>query len=178
MPTNFPTSLDTFTTKVNSVDTIDASHINDLQDAMEQVETILGASSARRTAWTPTITFETTAPTSITYTTANTGGWYARFGSLIYVVGRVEIATISGGSGSAVVSLPVTAYSGNFTLASLAVSTAANYTTLYPSVLRVNAASTTARLYGYMSTAGFTALTNSNVTGSSTLFFSGFYFHA
>ena len=38
MPSSFPTNPDTFTTKVDGVDTVMASHINDLQDAMMAVQ--------------------------------------------------------------------------------------------------------------------------------------------
>ena len=38
MPTNFPTNPDTYTTKVDGVDTVMAAHINDLQDAMMAVQ--------------------------------------------------------------------------------------------------------------------------------------------
>ena len=38
MPTDFPTNPDTYTTKVDGVDTVMAAHINDLQDAMMAVQ--------------------------------------------------------------------------------------------------------------------------------------------
>lgn len=40
--TVYPTSLDSYTTKVNNVDIYDASHINDLQGAIVAIETQLG----------------------------------------------------------------------------------------------------------------------------------------
>jgi hypothetical protein len=49
MATTFPTTVDSYLTKVNGVDTINASHINDLQDAMVAVETALGAGSVAAT---------------------------------------------------------------------------------------------------------------------------------
>jgi hypothetical protein len=180
MATNFPTSIDSYTTKVNNVDTIDAANVNDLQDAMVQVETILGASSRRRTSWTPTLTFETTAPTSITYA-ATTGGWYARFGSLIYMTGRVDLATLSGGSGNVNISLPVNSQTGNFDLSTITISTTGNWTTLYPAVGRIAVVGGVAgvfRLYSYAAATGITALTNSNTTSTSSVLFSGFYWHA
>ena len=45
MATNYPTSLDSYTTRVNG-GTIDASHINNLQDAIVQLETKLGVNSS------------------------------------------------------------------------------------------------------------------------------------
>lgn len=50
MATNYPTSLDSYSTKVNSVDTVEASHVNNLQDAVVAVETELGAGASRPTA--------------------------------------------------------------------------------------------------------------------------------
>lgn len=44
MSTNFPTSLDSYTTK-NSGDTISEGHVNDLQDAVVAAETKLGVNS-------------------------------------------------------------------------------------------------------------------------------------
>ena len=41
MPTNFPTNPDTYTTKVDGVDTVMAVHINDLQDATTAIEQAL-----------------------------------------------------------------------------------------------------------------------------------------
>lgn len=38
----FPTTIDSFTTKVDNVDTIAASHINALQTAVVAIETVLG----------------------------------------------------------------------------------------------------------------------------------------
>lgn len=44
MATNFPGSLDSYTTKTSGT-TIEASHVNDLQDAVEQIEGVLGANA-------------------------------------------------------------------------------------------------------------------------------------
>lgn len=43
---NFPTSLDTFTTKVDNVDTVVAAHINNVQAAIVALETKVGADSS------------------------------------------------------------------------------------------------------------------------------------
>lgn len=42
MAASYPTSLKTFTTKTNKVDDYDASHVNDIQDEIEAVQTELG----------------------------------------------------------------------------------------------------------------------------------------
>jgi hypothetical protein len=46
MSTNFPGSLDSYSTKVDFVDDVQADHINDLQDALVAIETELGANLA------------------------------------------------------------------------------------------------------------------------------------
>lgn len=43
MTTNFPSSLDSFTTKVDGVDEVLAAHVNNLQDAVVAIETSLGS---------------------------------------------------------------------------------------------------------------------------------------
>lgn len=46
MATNYPGSLDSYTTKQDNIDTVSASHINDLQDAVVALETKVGADSS------------------------------------------------------------------------------------------------------------------------------------
>jgi len=45
MATNFPTTLDAYSTK-NAGDTISESHVNDVQDAVEALEAKLGIDSS------------------------------------------------------------------------------------------------------------------------------------
>jgi hypothetical protein len=77
---SYPGSLDSFTTKSNG-DTIDASHIDALQDAVVAVETALGVNPLR--AAVPTYTFAGT----VTVSTGNGGRWYNRTGRTITVSG-------------------------------------------------------------------------------------------
>lgn len=42
MGTNFPTSLDSYSTKVDNVDNVMAAHINNVQDAVEALEAKIG----------------------------------------------------------------------------------------------------------------------------------------
>jgi len=42
MSTNYPDGIDSYTEKTDGVDTVSASHINDIQDAIEAIETELG----------------------------------------------------------------------------------------------------------------------------------------
>ncbi len=53
MSTNYPTSLDSYSTKANNVDVIDASHVNDLQDAIEAIEAQLAVEGW--STFTPTV---------------------------------------------------------------------------------------------------------------------------
>ncbi len=50
MPTNYPGSLDTWTDKVDGVDDVDAAHVNNLQDAVEAVQTELGTNPSGSSA--------------------------------------------------------------------------------------------------------------------------------
>ena len=46
MPSNYPNSIDTFTTKIDNVDTVMASHINNLQDSVIAIQQTVGAPPA------------------------------------------------------------------------------------------------------------------------------------
>jgi hypothetical protein len=179
MATNFPTSIDSYTTKVNNVDTIDAANVNDLQDAMVQVETILGATSRRRTTFTPTLDFQTTSPTSVTYG-ANNGGYYARFGSLVFVTMRIHVTAYSGGSGNALIgTLPFTVFNNNANFWTGAVRAVSGFVTLWPAITQAVPNTTYAQLLSYTSTAAPTLLTATNLaTGGFDAFMSFSYFHA
>ena len=178
MPTNFPTSIDSYTALVNNVDTISAADVNNPRDAIVAIETLLGASSRRRTSWSPTITFSTSM-TSATYNTSTTG-LYARFGSIVYVMGFLGITNITGGNGDFLVNLPVPAATGDSS--GFKITFATNWTSLFPVVGRMY----TTNAFGvrsYTNTGGFTYLTNTNAGSPSagtplTLGFSGVYFHA
>lgn len=172
MPTSdFPTSIDTFTTKTNNVDTIDAAHINKLQDAAVEVETILGASSARRTIWTPTVAFSTTN-TGVTYTSS---GFYARMGSMIFLYGDFAITAKGSAAGELrITNPPVAGFSG--ALCSFACSFSNNtWTTIQPHAGRINGS--TIDFYNLQTTT-WTRITDAHVQTNSALRFSGFYFHA
>lgn len=173
MPTSdFPTSIDTFTTKTNNVDTIDAAHINKLQDAAVEVETILGASSARRTIWTPTVAF-TANNTGMTYTSS---GFYARFGSLIYIYGEFTITAKGSADGDLrITNPPVAGFSGALCTFACSFIAGAVWTTVQPHVGRINGS--VIDFFGLQATT-WTRITHANVLNSSAARFSGFYFHA
>lgn len=50
MSTTFPTSVDSYTAKTNGVDTVQAAHINNLQDAVVAIETVLSPTVVAATA--------------------------------------------------------------------------------------------------------------------------------
>jgi len=177
MPTNFPTSLDTYTTKTNSVDTIDASNVNNLQDSVVAIETLLGASSTRRTTWEPALTYSTTAPTSITYGGSN-AGFYARFGSLVYVSARCDIGSRAGGSGDFRLSLPVaTSATANSHNTFSVFANSGFGATAWPSIGITNPNTTYFNLYTYSATAAGTIIstTTAGTTSALNFWFSGFY---
>lgn len=53
MPAVYPVAIKSFTTRVDSVDTVYAAHINDLQSEVAAVEGALGAAPATWEGWTP-----------------------------------------------------------------------------------------------------------------------------
>lgn len=105
MATNFPTSLDSYATKVDGSDTILAAHINNVQDAIVALETLLGAGSAAGT-YTPALTFGGAA-VGMTYAAQN--GRYLRLGNAVFVTGYIVLTTKGSSTGNAAVSLPVAA---------------------------------------------------------------------
>lgn len=50
MSTNYPTSLDSYTTKTDNVTTVLAAHVNDLQAAVVAIETLVGAGAGKPAA--------------------------------------------------------------------------------------------------------------------------------
>lgn len=65
LATNYPTSIDSYSAKVDGVDDVLAAHINDPQDAIVAIETALGV--AAWNDWTPTITQSGAVSISISY---------------------------------------------------------------------------------------------------------------
>lgn len=50
MPTNYPTSIDSYSARTNNVDTINAGDVNDARDAIVAIETKLGTSTQQISA--------------------------------------------------------------------------------------------------------------------------------
>lgn len=183
MPTGFPTtSIDSYSTKVNNVDTIAAAHINDLQDAVVAVETALGVPTYRGSAlttWTPGVSFAT-APTggSISYTTQT--GFYARFGGIVWFTGFIVLSSIGtgGGGNASITGLPITSASSGLFFYHPCVTTTSFFTTNTPTLCRVNSNATTMGIFQGNNTATISAITYANFQNTSNLSFTGWYFHA
>jgi hypothetical protein len=183
MPTGFPTtSIDSYTTKANNIDTVAAADMNNLQDAVVAIETALGVPTYRGSAlqtWTPTISFAT-APTggSIAYTTQT--GHYARFGGIVWFNGFIVLSSIgTGGGGNASIGgLPVTSATSGLFFYHPCISTVSNWTSPFPTHLRVNNNATTMGIFQGTTTAALSAVTYSSFTNTSSVSFTGWYFHA
>lgn len=61
MPASYPTSVRPFTTKVNIIDIIDASHPNSLQEEVVAIESTIGLNPGLSTTPSPTGTFISTS---------------------------------------------------------------------------------------------------------------------
>ena len=180
MPTNFPTtSIDSYATLVNNVDTINAADVNNPRDAIVAIETILGIPSRRSTTFTPSFTFATTAPTSVTYGGANSGR-YAQFGSLVYFSMRLDVSAYSGGSGNMLVAVPLVSHnpaSGDVRHI-FSVQPFSGFSTNWPAFARLDQNASSVSLHTYSASAAGTTITNSNVSTSGfILWMTGTYFH-
>ena len=183
MATGFPTtSIDSYSTKLNNINTVAAGDVNDLQDAVVAIETALGVPTYRGSAlttWTPTISFAT-APTggSIAYTTQT--GHYARFGGIVWFNGFILLSSIgTGGGGAATIGgLPVASATSGLLFYHPCISTVSNWTSPFPTHLRVNNGATTMGIFQGTTTAALAAVTYSSFTNTSSVSFTGWYFHA
>lgn len=81
MATNFPNSLDSYSTKQNNVDTIAAAHVNDLQDAVVALETAAGVGALAMTSWIPSLAFVTG---TATWTFSSQFGSYVRVANMVF----------------------------------------------------------------------------------------------
>lgn len=170
MATNFPTSLDSYTPKVDGVDTVLAAHINNVQDAIVAIETLLGAGSAAGT-YSPALTFGGAA-VGMAYGAQN--GRYLRLGNTVFVTGYIILSAKGSSTGSATVSLPVAAGSAFQGYLSTYWSLNSNYVHVG---LLTNFGGAAATVYG--ATAAATApsvLTDAAFGNTSQLRFSGVYF--
>lgn len=180
MAADFPTSVKTFTAKTNNVDTIDASIVNDIQDEVTAIETLLGSGSNRSTAWTPSFTFETTPPTSISYG-ANNSGRFCRFGNIVYFTCRLAVASFVLGSGSGNIRciLPSTSANAAGNWSTVAVRAVSGFATLWPAIGQIPQNTNICQLLSYVNSAAPTILTQANVaTTGFEVIFSGWYIHA
>lgn len=178
MPANFPATVKTFTTKTNNVDTIDASIVNDIQDEVTAIETLLNGTVAvpatRVTTWTPTFVPSVGAFASITYNTAPTAtyGYQMRIGGMVFVQGGVAITGFAIGTASGGIRIGGLPTSGVLAGSSVSISIAQNWTTAAPAAGRTNG--TQIQLF---TNTNFVDVAVANLQTTSNVTFSMFYFH-
>lgn len=171
MATNFPTSLDSYTTKVNAVDTVNASHVNDLQDAVVAIETILGAGSVASTTFTPQLKFGGAA-VSMTGTLV---GRHVRLGRLVAVSISITLTAKGSSTGAATVDLPFTVLGTTYGY------WIADHRAMASSYVQVGllptSGATTCQVRGLTAAGTSTAgLTDAAFTDTSALYLGGLYF--
>ena len=174
MAADFPTTVKTFTAKANNVDTIDASHVNDLQNEVTAIETVLNGTvpvpATRVTTWTPTFAPTGGAFTSITY--SSQVGYQMRMAGVVFIQASVSLSAINttGATGNIRISgLPV---AGAVNGASISISLAQNWTTAAPAAGRTN--SSQIQLF---TNTNFAELPVANITATSSIVFTLFYFY-
>lgn len=102
MASSFPGAIDSFTTKVDGVDDVMAAHVNDLQDSVVAIETMLDKTKWQD--WTPVWTAATTNPSIGDGTLV---GKYCVIGNTVHlIIGLVCGSTTTFGSGAWSFSLP------------------------------------------------------------------------
>ena len=111
MASTFPTTLDSFTAKTDGVDTVQAAHINNLQDAIAAVEGMLKAGNASG-SWTPT----DQSGAALSFAAAT--GTYFRFGDLIIALFQVTYPATASGASAVIGGMPFTVNGANGTKAS------------------------------------------------------------
>lgn len=84
MATAYPAALDSYTTKIDGVDTVQAAHINNMQDAIVAIETELGINPVDIGTWTPVVKIGAT-----TITGTATDCTYTRIGRMVMIMGTV-----------------------------------------------------------------------------------------
>lgn len=115
MSTTFPTSIDSYSTKVDGIDDVLASHVNNLQDAVVAVETFIGAgglslSQGVRVFNSANLTIDTGSWTTLTFdsesydlngmhsTSSNTSRLTAQRAGVYSIFGSIRFATSSSGT--------------------------------------------------------------------------------
>lgn len=115
MSTTFPTSIDSYSTKVDGVDDVLASHVNNLQDAVVAIETFIGAgglslSQGVRVFNSAALTIGTGAWTTLTFnsesydafgmhsTSSNTGRLTAQRAGVYGIFGSLQFSPSAGGT--------------------------------------------------------------------------------
>jgi len=111
MSTNFPTSLDVFTAKVDGVDTVQAAHINNMQDAIAALEAAFKTGNLSGN-WTPT----DQSGAALSFAAAT--GVYFRIGDLVVALFQVTYPATASGANAVIGGMPFTVNGANGTKAS------------------------------------------------------------
>jgi hypothetical protein len=102
MAASYPSSVKTFTTKVNGVDDVDASHINDLQLEVTAIETDL------LSGWQSfTSTMSGAAGSAGSYAEDLNYAIYCKIGKVCFVQIRKRITNKGSWSGDVLISMPI-----------------------------------------------------------------------
>lgn len=113
MPSSFPTNPDTFTTKVDGVDTVQAADVNNLQDAVLAVENFL-LTPSQWGMWQSYTVNWTAATTNPSIGNGTKAGRYTIIGKLCICSIKIEMgSTTTYGSGDWAFSIPVNAANNN-----------------------------------------------------------------
>jgi hypothetical protein len=168
---SYPTSIKSFTTKIQG-DTVNASHINDLQDEVVAIETQL----ITQGTWTPAIA--SSGGGAATYSLQQ--GYYNQVGKRIYVSGIITLATkgtLAAGT-ITITGLPV-AVAGSNAYSGLNVSYYVTMTTSVASLGGYLVPSTSTAQLVHVPAAGAVssvATTVADIGATLQIIFSGFYF--
>ena len=182
MSASYPGSVKSFTTK-NNGDTIQNTHVNDLQDEVNAVETDLASAGLSLSAITP-LNFAPTlafggASVGVTYS-ANAGR-YLKIGKLVKLYGRIILTSKGTSTGAATISLPFTCENAIAPIAGGIVFT--NYSNMGSSLVAfygtpTNNAATATLQFTSAASSNMGGMKDSEFTNTSDFSFSGFFFSA
>lgn len=105
MSTAFPGAIDSFTTKVDQVDIVSAAHVNNLQDSILAVESMLSTGASKVTLWIPG--FFSEAGTNPIPTYSIQSGFYMKVGGFVFVTVALSLSAVVAGTGNLTVNLPI-----------------------------------------------------------------------
>jgi len=111
MATSYPAALDSYTTKADGVDTVQAAHVNNLQDAIVAIETELGVDPIQIGTWTPVIKIGATTITGTVILAR-----YTKINRLVYIELDVQFNRGANSGAITLTGLPFTPAGSTFML--------------------------------------------------------------